>query len=145
MDSNEPNQTSFFGPHLPLTLISGAAIMFFASQLSSISQGSENMKWQQSNAEKALKNLTEAKATLIKNVDGDERKALVAQSQQLQKQFSDLMKELDELRRSGDKDAELIIKGYGIQVNDPTPSTGGAPAATPPAEPKKDDKPAAPQ
>jgi hypothetical protein len=145
MDSNEPNQTSFFGPHLPLTLISGAAIMFFASQLSSISQGSESMKWQQANAEKALKNLTEAKATLIKNVDGEERKALVAQSQQLQKQFTDLMKELDELRRSGDKDAEQIIKGYGIQVNDPTPSAGGAPAATPPAEPKKEDKPAAPQ
>ena len=125
MDSNEPNQTSFFGPHLPLTLISGAAIMFFASQLSSISQGSDSMKWQQANAEKALKNLTEAKATLIKNVDGEERKALVAQSQQLQKQFTDLMKELDELRRSGDKDAEQIIKGYGIQVNDPTPSAGG--------------------
>jgi hypothetical protein len=145
MDSNEPNQTSFFGPHLPLTLISGAAIMFFASQLSSISQGSESMKWQHANAEKALKNLTEAKATLIKNVDGEERKALVAQSQQLQKQFTDLMKELDELRRSGDKDAEQIIKGYGIQVNDPAPSAGGAPAATPPAEPKKEDKPAAPQ
>jgi len=145
MDSNEPNQTSFFGPHLPLTLLSGVAIMFFASQLGSISQGSDSMKWQQTNAEKMLKNLTEARDTLTKNVDSDERKALVAQSQQLQKQFTDLMKELDELARSGDKDADLIIKGYGIKVNDPAPSTGGAPAATPPAEPKKDEKPAAPQ
>ena len=144
MDSNEPNQTSFFGPHLPLTLLSGAAIMFFASQLSSINQGSENMKWQLTTADKAITNLTTAKDAL-KGVDSDERKSLVAQSQQSQKQFTDLMKELDELRRAGDKDAELIIKGYGIQVNDPTPSTGGAPAATPPAEPKKEEKPAAPQ
>ena len=144
MDSNEPNQTSFFGPHLPLTLLSGAAIMFFASQLSSIDQGSKNMTWQLATAEKAITNLKAAKEAL-KGVDSDERKSLVAQSQQSQKQFTDLMKELDELRRAGDKDAELIIKGYGIQVNDPTPSAGGAPAATPPAEPKKEDKPAAPQ
>ena len=148
MDSNEPNQTSFFGPHLPLTLISGAAIMFFASQLGGISQGHDSMKWQQSNAEKMVKNLTEARDTLTKNVDSDERKALVAQSQQLQKQFTDLMKELDELARAGDKDADLIIKGYGIKVNDPTPSTGGAPSATPatpPAAPKPEEKPPAPQ
>ena len=143
MDSNEPNQTSFYGPHLPLTLLAGVAIMFFASQLGGIRQGSDSMNWQLENAKKAITSLTEAKENLTKNVDSEERKALVAQSQQLQKQFTDLMKELDEVARGGDKDAELIIKGYGIKVNDPVPGAGSAPASTTPTEPKKEAAPPA--
>ena len=140
MESNESNRNPFLSAHLPLTLLAIAAIMFFASQLGGIKQGSKNMKWQSENADKVLKNLTEANTTLEKNVET--RKALVAQSEQLQKQFSDLMKELDELGRAGDKDADLIIKTYGIKINDPTPSSGGAVTAPPAGEKPAGEKPA---
>lgn len=136
MDSNDSNQNPFLSVHLPLTLIAAAAVMFFIAQLGSISQGSKNMQWQLQNADKGLKNLTEARDTLTKQVET--RKALEAQSEQLQKQFTDLMKELDVLARSGDKDAEMIIKGYGIKVSDPPAGTGEAapaPAAAPAEKP----------
>ena len=135
MDSNESNQSSFVSAHLPLTLLAGAAVLFFLSQLGSIGQGTDSMKWQSENADKVIKNLGEAKETLDKNVET--RKALVAQSEQLQKQFTDLMKELDELARGGDKDADLIIKGYGIKVNDgpAAPSTPSTPAEKPVEKP----------
>lgn len=48
----------------------------------------------------------------------EERKPQVAASEQLQQTFTDFMKELDALRVSGDKDAELIMKTYGIQISD---------------------------
>lgn len=136
MDPYEPNHNMFAGPHLPLTLLAGAAIMFFASQLGGIKQGSENMNWQLKSADKAIKTLDEGSKTLDENIE--KRKALVAQSEQLQKQFTDLMKELDEVARGGDKDAEMIIKGYGIKVNEPpagaaAPAGAAVPASAPPA------------
>jgi hypothetical protein len=137
MDAYESNQSPFISAHLPLTLLAAAAVMFFVAQLSSIDQGTSSMNWQLGQTEKVIKNLTEARATLEKNVES--RKALVAQSEQLQKQFTDLMKELDELARGGDKDAEMIIKGYGIKVNEPA---AGASTSAPAEKPA--DKPAEP-
>jgi hypothetical protein len=137
MDTYEPApRNPFISSHLPLTLLGAAAIMFLAAQLGSIRQGTSNMKWQLENADKVIKSLTEAQKQLNTNVET--RKALVAQSEQLQKQFTDLMKELDELSRGGDKDAEMIIKGYGIKVNEPPASNSTpAPAAEKPAETPK--------
>jgi hypothetical protein len=132
MDSYEPNPNPFVSAHLPLTLLGAAAIMFFVAQLGNISQGTDNMRWQSTNADKVIKSLTEARETLDKNVET--RKALVAQSEQLQKQFTDLMKELDVLARGGDKDADMIIKGYGIKVNEPPGGSTPAPPAEKPAE-----------
>ena len=109
----------FLSVHLPLTLIAIALSLFFAMQNKSISQNDERMKWQHNNADKAIKSLQEAKTNLEKNVE--DRKALVAQSEQTQKQFTEMMKELNDLAAT-DKDAEKIIKGYGIKINDaPTP------------------------
>ena len=131
MDTFEPKQSPFISAHLPLTLLAIAATIFFASQLSSVRQSTDNMTWQSANADKQIKILNEGREALGKNIEV--RKALVAQSEQLQKQFSDMMRELDELARSGDKDADLIVKTHGIKVNDPAPSTGGTPATqTPP-------------
>jgi hypothetical protein len=135
MESQEPARSPFISVHLPLTLLAGAAVLFFSSQLGSIRQGSSSMTWQSENADKLIKNLNEAQKTLGENIE--QRKALVAQSEQTQKQFTDLMKELDVLARGGDKDADMIIKGYGIKVND-TPGATGTPET--PATPA--DKPA---
>jgi hypothetical protein len=46
-------------------------------------------------------------------------KPMVERSQRVQDQFTDLMKDVDALKRLGDKDAELILTSFGIQVNDP--------------------------
>jgi hypothetical protein len=140
MDSIEANRNPFISSLLPLTLLGLAAIMFFVAQLGNIRQGSENMEWQSKNADKVIENLTEARATLEKNTET--RKALVAQSEQLQKQFTDLMKELDVLARGGDKDAEMIIKGYGIKVNEPPGGSTSTPAATTPPTPAPSETPA---
>jgi hypothetical protein len=141
MDPYEPNRNPFISSHLPLTLLGLAAVMFFVAQLGNISQGTENMRWQSTNADKVIKNLAEARDTLEKNVET--RKALVAQSEQLQKQFTDLMKELDVLARGGDKDADMIIKGYGIKVNDPPGGTPSAPTPAPTPPPGPAETPAA--
>ncbi len=117
--SDTETRNPFFSVHVPITLIAIALSLFFAMQNKSISQNDDRMKWQHTNADKAIKSLQEAKATLEKNVEG--RKALVAQSEQIQKQFTDMMKELNDLARGGDKDAEKIITGYGIKINDPAP------------------------
>ena len=131
MDSHEPNPNPFISAHLPLTLLGLVAVMYFLTQLANIRVGNDSMAWQSTNADKGIKTLTETRETLDKNIES--RKALVAQSEQLQKQFTDLMKELDVLARGGDKDADMIIKGYGIKVNEPP--GGSAPAATPAATP----------
>lgn len=115
MESNESNP--FFSVHLPLTLIAGAGILFFASQNANIDQGTSSVKWQTENTDKLIKNFDESKKTLEKNVES--RKALVVQSEQTQKQFETIMREVDELARGGDKDADLVMKTYGIKVNPP--------------------------
>ncbi len=117
--SDTETRNPFFSVHVPLTLIAIALSLFFAMQNKSISQNDDRMKWQHTNADKAIKSLQEAKVTLEKNVE--ERKALVAQSEQTQKQFTEMMKELNDLARGGDDDAKKIITGYGIKINDPAP------------------------
>jgi myosin heavy subunit len=49
----------------------------------------------------------------------DQMKPKVEESQKIQQQFTDLMKDLDSLKRLGDKDADAILSAFGIQINDP--------------------------
>jgi hypothetical protein len=49
----------------------------------------------------------------------EQGKKNVELSQNVQNEFTEMMKEVDALRRLGDKDAELIMTSFGIQVNDP--------------------------
>lgn len=120
----DENNNSFTGPLLPLTLLTLAVALYFLSQLGSVRQSTQTMAWQDERADKLIDKLTESQATLTKSVEANN--PLVAQSEQTQKQFSEIVKELDEIARGGDKDAETIIKGYGIKVNDtatPAPKT----------------------
>lgn len=116
MSDNE-TRNPFFSVHVPVTLVAIALSLFFVMQNKSIGLNDERMKWQHTSADKAIKNLKEAQVALDKNIE--ERNPLVAQSEQVQKQFTDVMKELSELARGGDKDAEKIMTGYGIKVNEP--------------------------
>ena len=116
----DEDNKSLTGPLLPLTLIAITAIFFLLSQLSNIRQVSSSMTWQNDRGDKQIKKLEELQATLTKNIESN--RPTVAQSEQLQKRFQEMMKDLDDLRRGGDKDAERIIKGYGIQVNDGAPA-----------------------
>jgi uncharacterized protein YlxW (UPF0749 family) len=118
---------------LTLTFACFAFVLFLMAQLGSVSQGSKNMEMQSKSADALITKLKEARDNLDKAVENN--KALVATSEQTKNQFTAMMRELDELSRAGDKDAELIIKGYGIKVAD---APGETPAA--PATDKKDDK-----
>jgi hypothetical protein len=131
MENNEPSNP-FVSIHTPVALVALALSVLFFSQIKGVGTATETMKWQSSNADKQIIALKENREKLAGAIE--ERKALVAQSEQTQKQFTDLMKEVDELARGGDKDAKTIIEGYGIKVNEP----GGAPrASTDSKEPAK--------
>lgn len=49
----------------------------------------------------------------------EQQKKNLELSQNVQNDFTEMMKEVDALRRLGDKDAELIMTNLGIQVNEP--------------------------
>ena len=128
--------------HIPVALIALALSTLFFSQIKGEKQAMENIDWQSKNADKQFSILTDNREKLTKAIE--ERKTAVATSEQTQKQFTDLMRELDTLARTGDKDATQIIKGYGIKVDGAQPPDAKPPEKTDdkPAEPeKKDDKP----
>jgi hypothetical protein len=107
---------------------------------------SENIQQQFADESKTVKDKTTTAAqfeALHKQIADmnkllDDRKPLVEQSQKLQQQFSELMKDLDRLAREGDKDAALIINGYGIKVSENTPPAN--PPEKKPEEKKPEEK-----
>jgi hypothetical protein len=101
---------------LTLTFVSLAGALYFASQLGSINQGITAMKWQTEHTDKLITAVTKQHDELVKNIEILRPQA--ATSEQTQKQFAEIMKELDEMARAGDKEAEMIIKTYGVKVND---------------------------
>lgn len=115
MNSEEaPN--SWSNPYVPGALLALALCVFFFGQMKGAGQNAAALKWQNSNADGQIATLRTNREKLDQAIE--ERKALVEQSEVTQKQFTDLMTEVDRLARSGDKDAKLIIDGYGIKVNE---------------------------
>lgn len=117
MDYQEP-RNPFVSVHIPLALIALAVSMLFISQIKGASTSTETMKWQSANADKQLAALKDAREKLTKAID--DRKPLVAQSEGLQKTFTEMMKEVKTLMDKGDEDAKKIIVGYQIQVAEPS-------------------------
>jgi hypothetical protein len=135
MDENNDPNNPFISLHTPIALVALALSVLFFSQIKGVGTATETMRWQSDNADKQIFALKDNRERLARGIE--ERKPLVAQSEQTQKQFTDLMKDVDELARGGDKDAKTIIDGYGIKVNEP----GGAPrASTDSKEPAKESK-----
>ena len=114
---NDNSNSSLDTVHIPLGLLALALSFLFFSQIKSFNQATDNVKWQEGNADKQITGL---KDNYVKLADAiEKRKALVSQSEQTQKQFTDVMRELDILAKGGDKDAQQIMKTFGIAVNDP--------------------------
>ncbi len=130
MDTKE-EQNPFFSIHLPLTLIALAFSLFFYLNYGGAKQTAENLEWQN----KYNKEVIEARKKQRENNEKslEQNKQNVAIAEQTQKQFGEIMKDLLEIADSGDKDAQLIVKTYGIA------STDSGPAATEKKD-KKDDK-----
>ncbi len=135
MDTKE-NQNPFFSIHLPLTLIAFAFALFFYLNVGGAKQTAENLEWQNKNNVEQIKALKEQRVSNEKALE--QNKAYVATAEQTQKQFGEIMKDLLEIADSGDEDAKLIVKTYGIAASNSTPAA--APAATPAATPENKDE-----
>ena len=115
MDYQEPTNP-FISIHVPVALVALALAVLFFSQIKGVGTATDTMKWQSANADKQIVALKDNKEKLAKAVE--ERKPLVAQSEGLQKTFTDLMKDVNDLAVKGDEDAKKIIVGYGIKIAD---------------------------
>jgi hypothetical protein len=123
---NEDLNNPFISVHTPIALVALSLSVLFFSQIKGVGTASDTMRWQAQNADKQIFALKDNRERLARTLE--ERKGLVTQSEQTQRQFTDLMKEVDALARGGDKDAKTIIDGYGIKVNEPGAAAPGASA-----------------
>lgn len=105
---NQNDQNPLLSVHTPIALVALALCILFFNQIKGSGQATETMKWQSENADKQIKELKENGDKL--NAVIEQQKPNVAQSEQTQKQFTDLVKELDELSRAGDKDAQQVMQ-----------------------------------
>ena len=115
MDYQE-NTNPFISIHVPVALVALALSVLFMSQIKGVSTATDTMKWQSTNADKQIAALKDNKEKLAKAIE--ERGLLVKQSEALQKTFTELMKDVNDLAVKGDEDAKKIIVGYGIKIAD---------------------------
>ena len=113
---NQESQNPFISIHVPVALVALALALLFFSQIKGVGTATETMKWQSANADKQTVQLKANKEILAKAIE--ERKPLVIQSETLQKTFTEMMKEVNDLMLKGDEDAKKIIDGYGIKIAD---------------------------
>ncbi len=105
-----------------IALLALALGFLFLLRMTGFSHSPEDMKRQLANAEKQIAIMKDNQEKLTKSID--DRKALVLQAERTQQELKDLTKGLDELARGGDKDAQEIIREFGLKVPDNRP--GGA-------------------
>jgi uncharacterized protein YlxW (UPF0749 family) len=118
MDNQESNNP-FNSIHIPVALVALALAVLFFSQIKGVSTATETMKWQSSNADRQTATLKDNREKLAKAIE--ERRPLAATSEDTQKKFTDLMKDVNELASKGDAEAKRIIVGYGIKIADSAP------------------------
>lgn len=117
---NQESQNPFISIHVPVALVSLALALLFFSQIKGVGTATKTMEWQSTNADKQTVQFKANKETLAKAID--ERKPLVIQSETLQKTFTEMMKEVNDLAKGGDPNATQIIKDYGIKIADNPPA-----------------------
>jgi peptidoglycan hydrolase CwlO-like protein len=115
MDEQESNNP-LISIHVPVALVALALCVLFFSQIMGVKTGTETMRWQLDNANKQIDTLKDNREKLAKAIE--DRKPMVATSEDTQKKFTDLIKDVNELANKGDEDAKKIIVGYGIQISD---------------------------
>ena len=130
---DQTDSNPFISVHTPIALVALALSALFFGQIKGTSQATESMKWQSSNADKQIQNYREALLKLDK-VIGDQG-ANTTQAEQTQKQFSDLMKDINDMAVAGDKDAIALMN---IAANSGIKYAGNGEAPKKEEAPKKD-------
>jgi len=120
MDTQD-TQNPFISIHVPVALVALALSILFLGQIKGVGSATETTKWQGATADKQIAVLKENRDKLAKAIE--ERAPLVKQSEDTQKKFTELLKDVDALARGGDEDAKKIIVGYGIKIAEPAASS----------------------
>ncbi len=110
MTNPEPNNPSLT-IHAPIALVALSLCVLSLAEIIGIRTATETeiaaLEWQSVAADKQIAALKESSAKLAETIEA--RKALIAQSEATQKQFTEVMKDLSALARAGDQDAKNII------------------------------------
>ncbi len=133
MEDQEP-KNPFACIHTPIALVALALSVLFFSQIKSLGNATETVKWQSDNVDKQIASYKDAKEKLSKAIE--QRGPAVKESSELQLRFGQLIKKVNELSKGDEKDeavkdAKNII---GILVNAGITSINVPDAA---ADPKK--------
>ena len=100
---DQTDSNPFISVYTPIALVALALAALFFGQIKGASQAKESMAWQSTNADKQITALRE---NTLKYEDAiTKQKVSVTTSEQTQKQFSDFMKDLNDLATGSDKEA----------------------------------------
>ena len=130
---DQTDSNPFISVYTPVALVALALAALFFGQIKNTSQATESMKWQSSNADKQIQNYREAKLKLETVISNQAANA--KQAEDTQKQFTDLMKDINNLAADKDKDA-IAIMNIAAQAGIKYAGDGDAPKKD--EAPKKD-------
>ena len=108
MENQEP-KNPFVSIHTPIALVALALSVLFFSQIKSLGNATETVKWQSNNVDKQIASLDkqiasykDANEKLLKAIA--ERAPAVKESSSLQMRFGKLIKKVNELSKGDEKD-----------------------------------------
>jgi hypothetical protein len=113
---SDQQQPSSISAHIPVALLALTLAVFFMAQIGAANRGSETMRWQLENSDKALTQVKDSEKQLSELVE--KRKDLVEKSQTVQGQYIALFNDVLELSKT-DKDAAQVVEKWKIQRNEP--------------------------
>ena len=101
MENQEP-KNPFVSIHTPIALVALALSPLFFSQIKSLGNATETVKWQSNNVDKQIASYKDANEKLLKAIT--ERAPAVKESSSLQMRFGKLIKKVNELSKGDEKD-----------------------------------------
>lgn len=101
MENQEP-KNPFVCIHTPIALVALALSVLFFSQIKSLGNATETVKWQSNNVDKQIASYKDANEKLLKAIA--ERAPAVKESSSLQLRFGKLIKKVNELSKGDEKD-----------------------------------------
>jgi predicted transcriptional regulator len=101
MENQEP-KNPFVSIHTPIALVALALSVLFFSQIKSLGNATDTVKWQSNNVDKQIASYKDANEKLLKAIA--ERAPAVKESSSLQMRFGKLIKKVNELSKGDEKD-----------------------------------------
>ena len=101
MENQEP-KNPFVSIHTPIALVALALSPLFFSQIESLGNAKDTVKWQSNNVDKQIASYKDANEKLLKAIT--ERAPAVKESSSLQMRFGKLIKKVNELSKGDEKD-----------------------------------------